>query len=80
MRQFLPTAKAGGFLGADRVNTVYVTHDGSVVSAVFDNDPEKSRVVITREDNGEKTGCFTVARDDRPSVATIIVWALEASF
>lgn len=62
------------------VNTVYVTHGGSVVSAVFDNDPEKSHVIITREDRGEKTGIFTVARADRPSVATIIVWALGASF
>lgn len=58
---------------------VYVAHDGRVVSAIFGNDYEKSRVVITREDNGEKTGSFTVARIDRPSVATVIAWALEAS-
>ena len=66
----------------ETVNKIYVTYGGNVVSAVFDNDLEKSRVVITGDGIGEETGDFTVTwakRADRPSVAKFIAWGLGAS-
>ena len=66
----------------ETVNTVYVTYGGNVVSAVFDNDLEKSRVVITGDGIGEEIGDLTVTwakRAGRPSVAKFIAWGLGAS-